>query len=614
MDNSRGLGSLVNQGVLSRDLDKNNVMIGQEQPFYQSKGMALPPELEALLQAYRTTQQEVKKPQGNPAPTTVKEDIMGRGQPQMPQSPMGQAPMGPPPVMPNPREQGIAGLPQKAVGTKGFAAGGIVAFAEGGDPAQAAGGAEAVVDPELAATEKRIAARIAAGEDPAAVRASEAEGARMKRNLKWSQEQRAAAQAARDATKAAAPAAEGLTAGQQWKGLARGTGRVLGALTASQPSIAVQALLNSPNAGLEGEGEFDLAAKYAAEHGGMTPFGAPFYQNGKDPWGRTPPTKAAADAALAAEQTPDGRAELAAALAKMPKPNTGGGIGAILPNFSIPRTAQADPYAGVAGKIKADADRDTKSRVAERRKWDEEAGITGNEADYLAGIEAKRGKLSKEEEKAKWLDMAGRFADAGGQRNSRQAGLKILSGAAGAEAESGKRIKAANEAFDEATRKSKEATALRARGDYEAANKAQAEADKAMLEVTKAQAEYSQKDRQQEQQAQIAEGQINATLQGQRLQAQQAERQLLHEKGTESDLAEYRALDKIIMSPNYSAGAKAAAKANQQVILKRVAAFSLAGGADTLAVAEARKKDEGLGLGGSPAISAIDAELAKRGK
>lgn len=620
MDNSQGLGSLVDQGVLSRDLDKNNVMIGQEQPFYQSKGMAIPAELQSLLQAYRTTQQEVKKPQGNPAPTTVKEDIMGMGQPQMPQSPMGQAPMGQPPAMPNPREQGIAGLPQKAVGTKGFAAGGIVAFAEGGDPAQAAAGAIDEAEAEAQAAARRAEQRIAAGEARATAEAAEEAALSPKAKGFWSR--------AKDFAKPSPGIQRGL-----------GTVKKFAVPAATKYLGTVGPLAAISTASELGGTDTEEIKKYYQNRYGIVPSKDPSFlgdvgyrtaaaahdvisnlalglpESPLDREDRAAVTPPAVTAKPTAPLAPEDMAGLQALLAKMPKPNTGGGGGgATLPNFSIPRTAQADPYAGVAGKIRADADRDTKSRVAERRKWDEEAGITGNEADYLASIEAKRGKLSKEEEKAKWLDMAGRFADAGGQRNWRQAGLKILGGVAGAEAESGKRIKAANEAFDEATRKSKEATALRARGDYAEANKAQAEADKAMLEVTKAQAEYSQKDRQQEQQARIGEGQINTDRERNRIQAARDAREV-NLKGTESDLAEYRALDKIIMSSTASPSVKAAAKANQTVILDRIRKFSLAGGADTLAAVEARSRVDPMGgIGGSPAISAIDAELAKRGK
>lgn len=120
-------------GLLRKELDMNNVPQGQEPQYFQSKGRPLSAQLLSLIQANKMLQQQAQMAQNQPPQSTVAADLM-RGQPMPQAQPAGLAAL--PPISqpaPNPRQQGIANLPQEAVGTKAMASGGIVAFDEGGD-------------------------------------------------------------------------------------------------------------------------------------------------------------------------------------------------------------------------------------------------------------------------------------------------------------------------------------------------------------------------------------------------------------------------------------------------------------------------------------------------
>jgi hypothetical protein len=109
-----------------RKLEQQGIPPGQEQQGSAAKGSPISGDLAQLIQLNRMIQQQgAMQQQANPAPSTVAQDLMQRAgqqmQPQMQQMP---------PQM-DPRQQGIAQLPQEAVGN-GMAAGGIVAFDEGG--------------------------------------------------------------------------------------------------------------------------------------------------------------------------------------------------------------------------------------------------------------------------------------------------------------------------------------------------------------------------------------------------------------------------------------------------------------------------------------------------
>jgi hypothetical protein len=109
-----------------RKLEQQGIPPGQEQQGSAAKGAPISGDLAQLIQLNRMLQQRgTAQQQANAAPSTVAQDLMQRAgqqmQPQMQQMP---------PQM-DPRQQGIAQLPQEAVGN-GMAAGGIVAFNEGG--------------------------------------------------------------------------------------------------------------------------------------------------------------------------------------------------------------------------------------------------------------------------------------------------------------------------------------------------------------------------------------------------------------------------------------------------------------------------------------------------
>jgi hypothetical protein len=109
-----------------RKLEQQGIPPGQEQPGSAAKGSPISGDLAQLIQLNRMLQQRgTAQQQANAAPSTVAQDLMQRAGQQM-QPQMQQVP----PQM-DPRQQGIAQLPQEAVGN-GMAAGGIVAFNEGG--------------------------------------------------------------------------------------------------------------------------------------------------------------------------------------------------------------------------------------------------------------------------------------------------------------------------------------------------------------------------------------------------------------------------------------------------------------------------------------------------
>jgi hypothetical protein len=117
-----------------RKLEQQGIPPGQEQPGSAAKGSPISGDLAQLIQLNRMLQQQgTMQQQANAAPSTVAQDLMQRAgqqmQPQMQQMP---------PQM-DPRQQGIAQLPQEAVGN-GMAAGGIVAFDDGGSVRHFAGG------------------------------------------------------------------------------------------------------------------------------------------------------------------------------------------------------------------------------------------------------------------------------------------------------------------------------------------------------------------------------------------------------------------------------------------------------------------------------------------
>ena len=112
-----------------KKLEQAGVPPGQEQQGAAAKGMPISGDLAQLIQLNRMLQQKgAMQQQANPAPSTVAQDLMQQVmQQQAPQ--MQRAPQMQP--QPDPRQQGIANLPQEAVGN-GMAAGGIVAFDDGG--------------------------------------------------------------------------------------------------------------------------------------------------------------------------------------------------------------------------------------------------------------------------------------------------------------------------------------------------------------------------------------------------------------------------------------------------------------------------------------------------
>jgi hypothetical protein len=118
-----------------RKLEQQGIPPGQEQQGSAAKGSPISGNLAQLIQLNRMIQQQgAMQQQANSAPSTVAQDLMQQVtqqrapqmQPQMPPQMRQMAPQ------PDPRQQGIAQLPQEAVGN-GMAAGGIVVFDEGGD-------------------------------------------------------------------------------------------------------------------------------------------------------------------------------------------------------------------------------------------------------------------------------------------------------------------------------------------------------------------------------------------------------------------------------------------------------------------------------------------------
>lgn len=109
-----------------RKLEQQGIPPGQEQQGSAAKGSPISGDLAQLIQLNRMIQQQsTMQQQANAAPSTVAQDLMQRaGQQMQPQMQQMRPPM--PPQM-DPRQQGIAQLPQEAVGN-GMAAGGIVAF------------------------------------------------------------------------------------------------------------------------------------------------------------------------------------------------------------------------------------------------------------------------------------------------------------------------------------------------------------------------------------------------------------------------------------------------------------------------------------------------------
>lgn len=113
-----------------RKLEQQGIPPGQEQQGSAAKGSPISGDLAQLIQLNRMIQQQgAMQQQANAAPSTVAQDLMQRaGQQMQPQMPPQMQQM---PPQPDPRQQGIAQLPQEAVGN-GMAAGGIVAFDDGG--------------------------------------------------------------------------------------------------------------------------------------------------------------------------------------------------------------------------------------------------------------------------------------------------------------------------------------------------------------------------------------------------------------------------------------------------------------------------------------------------
>ena len=115
-----------------RKLENAGVQPGQEQQGAADIGSPISGDLAQLIQLNRMLQQQGgAQQQANAAPSTVAQDLMQlavqQRAPQMQPQMQGQMPPQMNPQM-SPRQQGIAQLPQEAVGTKAMASGGIVAF------------------------------------------------------------------------------------------------------------------------------------------------------------------------------------------------------------------------------------------------------------------------------------------------------------------------------------------------------------------------------------------------------------------------------------------------------------------------------------------------------
>jgi len=109
-----------------RKLEQQGIPPGQEQPGSAAKGSPISGDLAQLIQLNRMLQQQgTMQQQANAAPSTVAQDLMQQVTQQRAPQMQQMAPQ------PDPRQQGIAQLPQEAVGN-GMAAGGIVAFDDGG--------------------------------------------------------------------------------------------------------------------------------------------------------------------------------------------------------------------------------------------------------------------------------------------------------------------------------------------------------------------------------------------------------------------------------------------------------------------------------------------------
>ena len=113
-----------------RKLEQQGIPPGQEQPGSAAKGAPISGDLAQLIQLNRMIQQRgAMQQQANPAPSTVAQDLMQRAgqqmQPQMPPQMQQMRPLMPPQM--DPRQQGVAQLPQEIVGN-GMAEGGIVAL------------------------------------------------------------------------------------------------------------------------------------------------------------------------------------------------------------------------------------------------------------------------------------------------------------------------------------------------------------------------------------------------------------------------------------------------------------------------------------------------------